>query len=247
MWQSCGLFLPFYFKSEKPLDLPPRGGKGSGFGSMRSRDSSFVRSTAFARRRVAGLACFAGIFMYRHFRTFDSQPSRKIADILTQVKLFHMAKPVNPSIPPPVVDDAGEEDAANHPGLALLGLLGVEPPSLSGSASPPSSATPSPSTLVSSSTTSHAPVGGTAATSAQKPPEGQGGGGGGTRVGSTGDSAGSEGAETGRAAGGSKLFKGFEKTETVVRRKKQVGQPPPPPGAPPPLPPPDEGAHLTHR
>eukprot|EP00752_Nemacystus_decipiens_P012839 g11370.t1 len=173
-------------------------------------------------------------------------------ELLEEVKLFHMTKPVNPSIPPPAVDDAGEEDAASQPGLALLGLFGMESPS------PSPSPTSSVSTLNSSSTTSligaTASNGGSqfrsAAASAQQTSEGKhegGDGGGSSSSTSGGDSGGMEGARSERAAGGSKLFKGFEKTETVVRRKKQVAPKPPPPETPPPLPPADEGAHFTHR
>ncbi|CAM9979402.1 unnamed protein product [Pylaiella littoralis] len=185
------------------------------------------------------------------------------AELLEEVKFFHVTKPVNPSIPPPVVDDAGEEDAVSQPGLALLGLLGVESSSPHSASTSSSSASPSPPTLLSSSTTTPAalvggaatPNGGgnfgAAATSAQQPSDEQAGAGTGAgsrrSLSSSGDGARAEGEGTGRQAGGSRLFKGFEKTETVVRRKKQVAPPPPPPGTPPPLPPPGEGAHLTHR
>ncbi|CAM9483389.1 unnamed protein product [Ectocarpus fasciculatus] len=183
------------------------------------------------------------------------QVSWAAAELLEEVKLFHMAKPVNPSIPPPMVDDAGE-DAASQPGLALLGLLGVE----SSSSPPASTSSPSTSTAVaSSSTIFSAPVDGAgisnggdnsqpSATSAQLPPDVQGG----SCVGSNshrGDGpGGAEGVPaTGRTVGASSFFKGFEKTETVVRRKKKLAPPPPPAGAPPPIPPPGEGEHLVHR
>eukprot|EP00903_Cladosiphon_okamuranus_P012769 g11937.t1 len=175
-------------------------------------------------------------------------------ELLEEVKLFHMAKPVNPSIPPPAVDDAGEEGVASQPGLALLGLFGVESPSASSSplsaaaassasSSSSSTASASPSTLV-APTTSVAPSahnGGSqfqpaaASTPHKSEGQGEGGGGGSTSSSSGGDSGGVDGTGTGRAAG-SKLFKGFEKTETVVRRKKLVAPPPPPPETPPPLP-----------
>ncbi|CAM9197701.1 unnamed protein product [Ectocarpus sp. 12 AP-2014] len=186
------------------------------------------------------------------------QVSWAAAELLEEVKLFHMAKPVNPSIPPPVVDDGGE-DAASQPGLALLGLLGVESSSsLPASTSSFSTASPSPASVDSSSTTFHAPVGGAgimnggdnsqpSTTSAQLPSDVQGG----TFVGSSSHSGdgpdGTEGGSaTGRTVGASRLFKGFEKTETVVRRKK-LAPPPPPAGAPPPIPPSGEGEHVTHR
>lgn len=213
-----------------------------------------------SRHQTFGAGAVRNVFVFFSeacSETSDAKNDRPPCNIFSQVKLFHMAKPVNPSIPPPAVDDAGEEDASRQPGLALLGLFGVESPPLSAAAS---SASPLLSTPVSSSTTSHAAVGAAtpnggsqfrpAVASAQQTSEGQGGGGGGdgsSSFSSGGDSTGAEGAGTGRAAGGSKLFKGFEKTETVVRRKKQVAPPPPPPGTPPPLPPPDEGAHLAHR
>ncbi|CAN0294072.1 unnamed protein product [Ectocarpus sp. 12 AP-2014] len=168
-----------------------------------------------------------------------------------------MAKPVNPSIPPPVVDDGGE-DAASQPGLALLGLLGVESSSsLPASTSSLSTASPSPAPVDSSSTTFHTPVGGAgirnggdnsqpSTTCAQLPSDVQGG----RFVGSSHSGDGPGGTEgepaTGRTVGASRLFRGFEKTETVVRRKK-LAAPPPPAGAPPPIPPSGEGEHATHR
>lgn len=127
------------------------------------------------------------------------------------MKVFHVAKPVNPSVPPPTVDDGGDGDddpeaGSGQPGLALLGLLAPS------SNAPDNFGTPS---------LNGASVSQQSVTAAEAGQDGSKGGtnemnmqGGGTAPFREGLS-GSE-----RVSGGSKLFKGFETTETVVRRKK---------------------------
>lgn len=114
----------------------------------------------------------------------------------TQVKVFSNVKPVNPSVPPPAVDDGGEGDEdAYQPGSALLGLLGVD-----------SMATPTlapPETL---------PSGLEEQLSALDEPGGD----------RHGDAIAAGLGDDGQLRAGSSLFKGFQKTETVVRRRKQA-------------------------
>lgn len=179
------------------------------------------------------------------FRSTSSPPPRPCSQ---KVKLFHMAKPVNPSVPPPAVDngDEGDDNAANQPGLALLGLLGVESASPSAASPSPPTRVPvpvtktlAPSALLQSSASStavtSAPVAGNIA------PFGAGGGGAGN--------GGGGGVVVGGVGRASTFFKGFDKTETVVRRRKQASPPPPPPPGTPPdaLSPSGEGAHSIHR
>ncbi|CAN0410109.1 unnamed protein product [Ascophyllum nodosum] len=136
-----------------------------------------------------------------------------------------MAKPVNPSVPPPAVDDGGEggqnsASASGQPGLALLGLLSVGASSSSSSSNTSAaSSMPSPN---GANAAQQSPGSATASGAAQEGPSGGwNGASSASSFGAEGGGSGARGEGSGRVGGGgSRLFKGFQTTETVVRRKK---------------------------